>query len=263
MRAGRIRHYGVSSNTCTKPAGDPEAISLARMLEAAREGAGAGHHFRVLQLPLNLYESGAVLEKSDGPDGSEHGPRDGAGRRRRRAREPAPQRDERSRPPAARVRHRPRPRLRPGDAARRPGRPGGGVPHDHRLPPRVARRLRPARRPVPVERRPRAGSRSRVEGLEQWGAIESQRILPRLAQALQALDRHLTGDLGRGVAPLARPLRARAPEGAGRDRPRRRRKEPRHRRHDRAGHRPAPAAGAARRDARRARRCGSWPARPA
>jgi hypothetical protein len=35
-----------------------------------------------------------------------------------------------------------------------------------------------------------------VQGLEHWGALESQRVLPLLGQALQALDRHLTGELG-------------------------------------------------------------------
>jgi len=38
--------------------------------------------------------------------------------------------------------------------------------------------------------------RAQVQSLEHWGALESQRVLPRLGQALQALDRHLTGDLG-------------------------------------------------------------------
>jgi hypothetical protein len=40
------------------------------------------------------------------------------------------------------------------------------------------------------------GILSRIDGLEHWDAMESQRIMPRLAQALQALDRHLTGDIG-------------------------------------------------------------------
>jgi hypothetical protein len=38
------------------------------MLEAAREAGGADHHFRVLQLPMNLFESGAILERNNGPD---------------------------------------------------------------------------------------------------------------------------------------------------------------------------------------------------
>ncbi|HEY8152420.1 MAG TPA: hypothetical protein VIK51_26175, partial [Vicinamibacteria bacterium] len=35
-----------------------------------------------------------------------------------------------------------------------------------------------------------------IQGLEHWSALEAQRVRPRLGQALQALDRHLTGDLG-------------------------------------------------------------------
>ena len=40
VTAGRIGAYGVSSNTCTAPAGDSEATSLARMLDAARAAGG-------------------------------------------------------------------------------------------------------------------------------------------------------------------------------------------------------------------------------
>jgi hypothetical protein len=40
------------------------------------------------------------------------------------------------------------------------------------------------------------GVADQIQGLEHWEAVEGQRILPRLAQALQALDRHLAGDLG-------------------------------------------------------------------
>ena len=66
---GRIRWYGVSSNTCTAPADDAEATSLTRMVRAAREAGGPGHHFRVLQLPMNLFEAGAALQGNTGPDG--------------------------------------------------------------------------------------------------------------------------------------------------------------------------------------------------
>jgi len=65
---GTIRWYGVSSNTAVSPASDPEATSLSRMLEAAREAGGPGHHFRVLQIPMNLFEAGGVLERNTGPD---------------------------------------------------------------------------------------------------------------------------------------------------------------------------------------------------
>ena len=68
-RAGEIRFYGVSSNTCVSPAGDPEATSVSLMLAAATAAAGAKHRFRVLQLPMNLFETGAALEPNTGPDG--------------------------------------------------------------------------------------------------------------------------------------------------------------------------------------------------
>jgi aryl-alcohol dehydrogenase-like predicted oxidoreductase len=64
VAAGRLGCYGVSSNTCTKPADDPEATSLDRMLAAARAAGGDGHAFRVLQLPMNLVESGAARERN-------------------------------------------------------------------------------------------------------------------------------------------------------------------------------------------------------
>jgi uncharacterized protein YyaL (SSP411 family)/aryl-alcohol dehydrogenase-like predicted oxidoreductase len=68
VAAGTIRWYGVSSNTAVSPASDPEATSLTRMLHAAREAGGPAHHFRVLQLPMNLFEAGAPLERNTGPE---------------------------------------------------------------------------------------------------------------------------------------------------------------------------------------------------
>jgi len=66
--AARIGWYGVSSNTSTAPAGEHDATSLTRMLAAAREAGGPAHRFRVLQLPMNLFEAGGVLERNNGPD---------------------------------------------------------------------------------------------------------------------------------------------------------------------------------------------------
>lgn len=72
VAAGRLQYYGVSSNTCTAKSDDPEATSLFRMLEAAQAAAKAlgqsNHHFQVLQLPMNLFESGAVLTPNTGAD---------------------------------------------------------------------------------------------------------------------------------------------------------------------------------------------------
>ena len=72
VQAGRLRRYGVSSNTSTAFPDEPGATSLSRMIEAARMAAnntGApSHHFAVLQCPMNLYESGAALITNTGPD---------------------------------------------------------------------------------------------------------------------------------------------------------------------------------------------------
>ncbi|GJL53607.1 MAG: hypothetical protein NPIRA02_07390 [Nitrospirales bacterium] len=70
VAAGRLQYYGVSSNTCTASPDDPEATSLSHMLDdaqaAAKELGQTNHHFRVLQLPMNLFESGALLTPNTG-----------------------------------------------------------------------------------------------------------------------------------------------------------------------------------------------------
>ena len=68
VAAGVLGWYGVSSNTVSHPVDDPESTSLARMLAAARAAGGPGHHFGVLQLPMNLFEAGALLEPNNPPD---------------------------------------------------------------------------------------------------------------------------------------------------------------------------------------------------
>jgi uncharacterized protein YyaL (SSP411 family)/aryl-alcohol dehydrogenase-like predicted oxidoreductase len=66
VSAGRLAGYGVSTNTAAASSDDYEAISLTRMLAVANEAAGAEHHFRVLQIPLNLLEDGAAfLQRED------------------------------------------------------------------------------------------------------------------------------------------------------------------------------------------------------
>jgi hypothetical protein len=70
VAAGRIAWYGVSSNTAVARPDDPETTSLSRLLEAARAAGGPGHHFRVLQVPMNLFEPGAILQPNTGPDGT-------------------------------------------------------------------------------------------------------------------------------------------------------------------------------------------------
>ena len=64
---GRIRFYGVSSNTFPVPAETADFTSLSLCLEIA-ESIQTNHHFRMVQMPFNLFEAGAVLEKNQ-PDG--------------------------------------------------------------------------------------------------------------------------------------------------------------------------------------------------
>jgi len=61
VAAGVIRFYGISSNHFPLPADDPTHVSLARCLSEA-ESVTPNHHFRVVQFPLNLFETGAVTE---------------------------------------------------------------------------------------------------------------------------------------------------------------------------------------------------------
>ncbi len=74
IAAGRLQYYGVSSNTCTAKPNNPESTSLSRILKAAEAAAKQDgtphHHFRVLQLPMNLFESGALLTPNTGSDQS-------------------------------------------------------------------------------------------------------------------------------------------------------------------------------------------------
>ncbi|OYT71773.1 MAG: hypothetical protein CFK52_07185 [Chloracidobacterium sp. CP2_5A] len=61
VAAGAIRFYGVSSNNFPLPASDPTHTSIARCLAQA-ESIAPDHHFKVVQFPLNLFETGAVTE---------------------------------------------------------------------------------------------------------------------------------------------------------------------------------------------------------
>ncbi len=60
---GRIRYYGVSSNSFPAAADQADFTCLATLWDIA-ESLDASHHFRLVQLPLNLMEPGAVLEKN-------------------------------------------------------------------------------------------------------------------------------------------------------------------------------------------------------
>ena len=61
VERGRIAYYGVSSNTATGAPAARDTTEFARMWAAAEAAAPGKHHFRVLQVPLNLLESGALF----------------------------------------------------------------------------------------------------------------------------------------------------------------------------------------------------------
>ncbi|MCA9925518.1 MAG: aldo/keto reductase, partial [Anaerolineales bacterium] len=56
---GRIQWYGISSNTFPIIKIDAQFTSLERVWEIA-ESLLANHHFRIIQMPLNLFETGGV-----------------------------------------------------------------------------------------------------------------------------------------------------------------------------------------------------------
>src|SRR5215475_10612092 len=60
---GKISIYGTATwNGYRAPSDSPEAMSLERVAETAREVAGDGHHFKVVQLPFNLAMAEAFTE---------------------------------------------------------------------------------------------------------------------------------------------------------------------------------------------------------
>jgi aryl-alcohol dehydrogenase-like predicted oxidoreductase len=69
---GKIRWYGISSNNFGGPgfsrgsptAGSSTGTSVSRSLAEA-EALSADHHFRIVQLPVNLYEPGGALEPNN------------------------------------------------------------------------------------------------------------------------------------------------------------------------------------------------------
>jgi aryl-alcohol dehydrogenase-like predicted oxidoreductase len=65
---GRIRYYGISSNTFPEPSDRPDFTCLQRILDVA-SSVDPEHHFAMIQFPMNLLESGAVLNRNQ-PDGA-------------------------------------------------------------------------------------------------------------------------------------------------------------------------------------------------
>ena len=61
---GRIKFYGISSNTLPEDEARSDYTSLSRILDIATSVAES-HHFAVVQFPFNLFEPGAALLKNN------------------------------------------------------------------------------------------------------------------------------------------------------------------------------------------------------
>lgn len=61
VTAGRIRTYGISSNTFPVSRENPQFTSLENIWDIVTRN-GDDHHFALVQMPLNIMERGAVLE---------------------------------------------------------------------------------------------------------------------------------------------------------------------------------------------------------
>jgi hypothetical protein len=194
VAVGTIRWYGVSSNTAVSPASDPEATSLSRMLDAAREAGGPGHHFRVLQLPMNLFEGGGVLERNTGADNQqtvlEAAVEAGVGVLV-------------NRPLNAIVGNRML-RLASFDIEAEAIDVDAQLKVVADLEAEWRRQLAPGIRPSPGSLSPDNFFRwadqlqdlsSQLESLEHWEHIEGQMIMPQLTRLLAALDNNFTGEL--------------------------------------------------------------------
>jgi hypothetical protein len=204
VAAGRLGCYGVSSNSSTAEPDDPEATSLSLMLEAAtaaaRKAGATTHHFAVLQCPMNLFESGALLTLNTGP---------GNGRSLL----------ELARQEGIAVLLN-----RPLNAIQTAGATQGGMVRLAELPieppaapfeqqrDKVAALEQEYRREIAAQIQP-AGQglrpndyftwaeeltrvRPAVQNLEYWDQIENQMIAPHINQVLRVLSQSLTGDLG-------------------------------------------------------------------
>ncbi|WP_447972228.1 aldo/keto reductase [Nitrospira sp. Kam-Ns4a] len=239
VAAGRLRWYGVSSNTCTAEPDDPEATSLSRMLAAARDAAAgasqAACHFGVLQCPMNLFEAGALLTPNTGQDNRQTVldlatrerlavlvnrplnamPTTGRSGLIRLADRPLAERPDTTEPQAASFEHLRDRVAKLEEEFRRDIAPhiragGQGVaPADYFRWAEELARVQP-----------------QVQNLEHWEQIEAQMVAPHLNQVLRALTHYLSGDLGdrwqgwrdRYIPELLALLRAMRRDAAGKSR---------------------------------------------
>jgi uncharacterized protein YyaL (SSP411 family)/aryl-alcohol dehydrogenase-like predicted oxidoreductase len=198
VTAGRIRYYGVSSNTVTAAASDAEATSLSRMYDAARIAAASQgieqHHFAALQCPMNLYETGALVTPNTGMDQRETvlemAQREGIAVLVNRPLNAMP--------------------TKKSGVLRLADFPIEGDPVDFDRQCRMVGALEDEYRKAIAPALQHSGQgmapadfftwavelarvRPQIQGLEHWEQIEHQMIAPHVNQVMQALSRHLTG----------------------------------------------------------------------
>ncbi len=60
VKKGKIKAYGISSNSFAKQENDYHFLEYKHLIDYAKEIAGEDHHFKVMQLPINMYEKDGV-----------------------------------------------------------------------------------------------------------------------------------------------------------------------------------------------------------
>jgi uncharacterized protein YyaL (SSP411 family)/aryl-alcohol dehydrogenase-like predicted oxidoreductase len=198
VREGHLQYYGVSSNTCTAAPDDPEATSLSRMLDAATAAAGGSpHHFKVLQCPMNLFESGALLTANTGPHHKhtvlDYSKKEGLALLVNRPLNAIPSKGQ------AMVRLAELPNEPAAVSFEAQCKKVGELEEEYRM--NIAPHVQTAGQGLPASEYFRwaeelAKIRPRIQSLEHWEQIEGQMIAPHINQVLRVLAQHLTGDLG-------------------------------------------------------------------
>lgn len=60
VKEGKIKAYGISSNSFSKKRADLHFLEYKHLIAYAKEIAGKNHHFKVIQLPMNMFEQNGI-----------------------------------------------------------------------------------------------------------------------------------------------------------------------------------------------------------
>jgi aryl-alcohol dehydrogenase-like predicted oxidoreductase len=60
VEKGNIKNYGISSNSFAKKENDYHFLDYKNLINYAKEISGEKHHFKIIQLPMNMYEKDGV-----------------------------------------------------------------------------------------------------------------------------------------------------------------------------------------------------------